>query len=94
MKKTLIALAFIASCFTAQAQVTDLRDKKESELTYQQKKEIFNKMSEQDLHLLEAYSIEQYRQIVNKEPAQELSINEKIDFVKKQINNNKKVVAK
>ena len=93
MKKTLIALALIASCFTAQAQ-TDLRDKKESELTYQQKKEIFDKMSAEELHLLEAYSIEQYRQIVNKEPVQELSINEKINFVKKQINNNKKVVAK
>lgn len=91
MKKTLITLALIATSFVAQAQ--DLRDKKESELTYQQKKEIFNKMSAEELHLLEAYSIEQYRQIVNKEPVQELSINEKIDFVKEQINN-KKVVAK
>lgn len=93
MKKTLIAMALIATSFVAQAQ-TDLRDKKESELTYQQKKEIFNKMSAEELHLLEAYSLEQYRQIVNKEPVQELSINEKINFVKEQINNNKKVVAK
>lgn len=94
MKKTLIALAFIASCFTAQAQAQDLRDKKESELTYQQKKDLFAKMSAEELHLYESYSMEQYRQIVNNEPAHELSINQKIDFVKEQINNNKKVVAK
>lgn len=93
MKKTLIAIALIATSFVAQAD-TNLRDKKESELTYQQKKDLFAKMSAEELHLLEAYSIEQYRQIVNNEPAQELSINEKIDFVKEQINNNKKVVAK
>lgn len=87
-------MALIATSFVAQAQVTDLRDKKESELTYQEKKEIFNKMSEQDLHLLEAYSMEEYRKIVNNEPVKELSINEKIDFVKEQINNNKKLVVK
>lgn len=86
MKKTLITITMVAASFAAQAQ-QDLMTVKESQLTYEQKKELYSTISQADFDAIDAYdSTVKYKEVIHNTDKKDLSFKEKIEFIKQQTN--------
>lgn len=94
MKKTLIALALIASCFTAQAQTHNLMDTPINKLSYQQKKEAYANMTDKQIEAVDMFwGTQEVRAKLHNVYIDELSFNEIIEKIQQE-NNKKEVVKK
>ena len=63
---------------------SDLRDVKESQLTTEQKAEIFSKMTDEEIELIDNYEgLVNYTAIINETKAPDLSYNEKLKIIQK-----------
>lgn len=66
---------------------SDLRDVKESQLTTEQKAEIFSKMSNNEIELIDNYEgLVNYTAVINETKAPDLSYNEKLKIISSQQN--------
>lgn len=78
---TVALVAVLAVSFSSHAK--DLRDMKESQLTTQQKKEAFGKMTQEEIELLDNYeSTKTYVSVINNQKPKDLSFNEKLKIVR------------
>ena len=83
MKSIFYAVALVTTLSTSLPTfASDLRDVKESELTTQQKKEIFSKMSAKEMELIQNYEeTVPYKHAVNDTKSPDISYNEKLKFI-------------
>lgn len=84
MKSILSSIAF-AAAITASFSIhaNDLRDVKESELTTEHKKEIFSKMSNEEIELIDNYENPvNYKAVISGVKAPDISYNEKLKVIR------------
>lgn len=80
---TLILASVFALSFTVHA--SDLRDVKESQLTTEQKKEVFSKMTDKEIEFLDNYEgTKTYQAVLSNQEIPDLTINEKLKIISTQ----------
>ena len=86
MKSTFFTIALTTTLFTSSSiHANELLDIKNSQLTTEQRKEIFNQMTDEEIELLDNYeSVVNYKALINQTKAPDLSYNEKLEIIRSQ----------
>lgn len=84
MKSIFSTIAFAAAISASfSIHASDLRDIKESQLTTEQKTEIFSKMSDKEIEFIDNYeTLVNYKAVINETKAPDLSYNEKLEIIR------------
>lgn len=86
MKSTFFTIALTTTLFASSSiHANELLDIKNSQLTTEQRKEIFNQMTDEEIELLDNYeSVVNYKALINQTKAPDLSYNEKLEIIRSQ----------
>lgn len=86
MKSTFFKIALATTLFSSSSiYANELLDIKDSQLTTEQKKEIFNQMTDDEIELIDNYeSVVNYKALINETKAPDLSYNEKLAIIRSQ----------
>ena len=87
MKSTFFTIALATTIFASSSiHADELLDIKNSQLTTEQKKIIFDQMTDEEIELLDNYeSAVNYKTIINETKAPDLSYNEKLSIIRSQL---------
>lgn len=86
IKSSFFKIALATTLFSSSSiYANELLDIKDSQLTTEQKKEIFNQMTDDEIELIDNYeSVVNYKALINETKAPDLSYNEKLTIIRSQ----------